>query len=454
MKRLSSYTICIELKTTNKFMLVHGYTGAIDILDRKIILYLKENEDALSEETFPFLDETWKNLQKRGYITSKTKEEEHLFVKKMADLLHRQNKSFQKHFGFLVSYNCNFRCPYCYESKISDFGSGWSKRTFNRELIDEVYNAMLLIEPHKQLHAKSLLLYGGEPLLKENREVIKYIVEKGCSLGHTFSTITNGYDLDSFLDLLAPDKIASLQITVDGCKETHDRTRIHKDVKSTFDKIVDNIKLALERNIHVSIRMNCNEKNIAEVNQLKAIFERCGFYNYKGFYFYSALIYDYLQEYKKADERANSLKFMERQNFINKFKEHSNQNFEDEGFERKIKKAIMTGNKILLSPTYCAAFSSSYLFDPCRNIYSCWETLGDPNTVVGSYDAEKVIFNANLDKLHSFNVGKSEKCSRCKYVFLCRGGCPVRKNDQLCAIIPKLFETSANKAYFDYMKSI
>lgn len=454
MQRLSSYVICVSLKNTTKKMLVHGYTGALDILDEKIYSHLEDHKNALCKNEFPFLDKTWDKLINRGYITSKNKDEEVLYVQKIADLLHKQNKQNQKNFGFLISYNCNFRCPYCYESKISDFGKAWTKRTFTKELVDEVYNAMLVIEPHKHLHSKNLLLYGGEPLLKENLEIVKYIVTKGCDLGYKFSTITNGYDLDSFLDLLTPDKIASLQITVDGSKMTHDQTRIHENEKSTFEQIIKNIGLALQRNVNVSIRMNCNEKNIAEIAELKSIFEKEGFYKYEGFYFYSALIYDYLEEYKESDAAANNLKFMERQNFVNQYREQSDYNFEDEGFASKITKSMKTGNKVLLSPTYCAAFSGSYLFDPYHNIYSCWETLGRKDTIVGKYNKETVSFNTNHEKMHSINVGKSPKCNNCKYVFLCRGGCPVRKNEHLCSIIPKLFETSANKAYWSNLATV
>ncbi len=454
MKRLSSYVICVELQNTDKCLLVHGYTGAIDIIDNKIVQYLKKNRHSFYEVEFPFFHQTWKNLEKRGYITPKTQEQEITYVQRMANLLHRYNKKAQKYFGFAVSYNCNFRCPYCYEARVSDFGKGWTKKTFAKKTVDEAYNAMLLIEPHKHLHIKNLLLYGGEPLLKENKEIVTYVVNKGTELGYKFSTVTNGYDLDSFMDLLAPNKIASLQITIDGSKRTHNKTRIHKNGRSSFEQIIKNIGQALQQEVKIRIRMNCNEENITEIAELKSIFEQEGFYNYKGFYFYSALIYDYLREHKGKDMLANDLKFMGREDFINCYKEDSEHNYEDEGITDKIASAIKNGRQIPLIPTYCAAFSHSYLFDPYRNIYSCWEVLGKPDSIVGKYNESDVSFNGNLDKLHAFNIGKSKKCNKCKYVFICRGGCPVRKNKHLCSLMPKLFEISANKAYNASLASV
>ena len=53
-------------------------------------------------------------------------------------------------------------------------------------------------------------------MLKENKDIVTYIVEKGVANGHKFHSVTNGYDLEAYADLLSPDKIARLQITLDG----------------------------------------------------------------------------------------------------------------------------------------------------------------------------------------------------------------------------------------------
>lgn len=122
-----------------------------------------------------------------------------------------------KKFTFLITYNCNFRCPYCYESPISAGGNCWSKQVFTKEMVDRLYDSLLEISP-RELHSKRITLYGGEPLLAENKEIVSYIVSKGVKLGYTFDAVTNGYDLEVYADLLSSDKIAFLQITLDGCK--------------------------------------------------------------------------------------------------------------------------------------------------------------------------------------------------------------------------------------------
>ena len=156
---LSYYTIPVKLEDEeNKYLLVHGYTGAIDIVDGSI---WKELKDYSSESTLSL--EVTQLLQKRGYLTTKSKDEEIEYVSKLANLFHQAQSKLHKSFGFIVSYDCNFRCPYCFENEISQHGAHWSKRAFTKELVDKVYDAMFQIEPRQELHFKQILLYGGEP---------------------------------------------------------------------------------------------------------------------------------------------------------------------------------------------------------------------------------------------------------------------------------------------------
>lgn len=69
--------------------------------------------------------------------------------------------------------------------------------------------------------------------------------------------------------------INSVQITIDGPKEVHDRRRILRNGKGTFDRIIENI-----RNIHdilrVSIRINVDKENADRVFELIDFIEKTG----------------------------------------------------------------------------------------------------------------------------------------------------------------------------------
>lgn len=452
MNRVSSYLIDVEIKSTGEHMLVHGYTGAIDVVSKEIAMYLHENSSQIDKEVFPFSNSTWEKLNKRGYVTSKTENEEIDTVRKMADLFHTRNKNLCKNFGFIVSYNCNFRCPYCYQSRISDFGNKWSTQTFSTSMVDNAFKAMNTIGPVHKCHNKSICLYGGEPLLSENFEIVKYIVEKGSGLGYTFSVITNGYNLEDFESLLSPDKIREMQITIDGSKETHNKTRIHENGSDTFTKIVRNIKLVLQKGVTVRIRMNCNHENISEIAELRAVFEKEGYFNYPSFSFYCALINDYLKEFKNHNCDAANVNFMERKTFVNLHDEKYEYSFEDEGFTKRILDAVKKGHGYSLNSIYCGAFSSTYMFDPYGRIYACWEKVGQTDLSIGSYDANSVTYTEQLKKFHNHNVAKMPKCVTCKYVFVCKGGCPSKNHNHHCSNLSKIFEISVNKAYLRMQK--
>ena len=236
--RVSSYMIPVKLEQEEgMYMLIHGYTGAMDIVSENLLNEIKSVETKNS-----FAQPMIEQLLKRGYLTTKTQEEEYAYVARIAKALHQKSLIMNTSFTWIVSYNCNFRCPYCFENR--ETKNGKKKIAFTKELVDIAYKAQDFIQPRKELRKNSITLYGGEPLLAENKEVVNYIVEEGKKRGYTFEAITNGYELDQFLNLLTPDGINRLQITIDGPKEIHDQRRIHYRDGGTFDKIIENLQLA------------------------------------------------------------------------------------------------------------------------------------------------------------------------------------------------------------------
>ena len=229
--RTSSYIIPVKLESEEgKYMLIHGYTGAMDIVSESVVLCLKYNEiKKLS-------DLTLQALQRRGYITNKTKEEEIEYVERVAQALHKRDEILHKSFTWVVTYNCNFRCPYCFEKR--EYKDSPHRIVLTKSQVDRLFNAMIEIEPRKQLQDSVITLYGGEPLLKENKEIVTYIVQEGRKRGYKFHAITNGYDLDSYLSLLAPNLITLLQITIDGTKKNHNQKRKHFEDSNSFDEKV------------------------------------------------------------------------------------------------------------------------------------------------------------------------------------------------------------------------
>jgi uncharacterized protein len=348
--RKSSYTISVKLETEeDKYMLLHGYTGALDIVSGNVVNYLDYMNNPESKNV-EVSESTFNALRARGYLTEKTKEEEIAHVRNFADLLHQKEKLY-KGFLFLVAYDCNFRCPYCYESTVLKNSRQWTKKVFSKEMVDKAYEAMLKIEPNRKLHSPGITLYGGEPLLAPNKEIVTYIVQKGIALGYNFTAITNGYDLDAFKELLGPDKISFMQITVDGLKETHDRRRIHFRTGKSFDKILDNIGMALKQDVSISVRVNTDATNFNELPQLEQIFKESGYTEYPKFSMNSAIVSNH------GTVQSKSINFLSHTEFDQKHKSinYKYQCGEVTSLASMLYRTIKEQKRIHFSPTYCSA---------------------------------------------------------------------------------------------------
>lgn len=204
--RTSSYIIPVKLESEEgKYMLIHGYTGAMDIVSESVVLCLKYNEiKKLS-------DLTLQALQRRGYITNKTKEEEIEYVERVAQALHKRDEILHKSFTWVVTYNCNFRCPYCFEKR--EYKDSPHRIVLTKSQVDRLFNAMIEIEPRKQLQDSVITLYGGEPLLKENKEIVTYIVQEGRKKGYRFSTYATWWIRQSITRAIA-DQARTIRIPV------------------------------------------------------------------------------------------------------------------------------------------------------------------------------------------------------------------------------------------------
>lgn len=280
--RLSSYLIDINLKNRpGKTLLMHGYTGAMDIIDNSLLESLKQ-ADATGD--FSGIDNSiLELLVKRNYLTEKTKEEEIEYVCRVAKILAKRNKLLNPAmFTIIVTYDCNFSCPYCFERKIIKKNMPLRSWTMDQETVDKVFTAILAIAPNEKQRNKTILLFGGEPLLKNNYDIVKYIILKGREGGYGFDAITNGFDLDCYSEFLGND-IKSVQVTIDGTRDTHDIRRPFGKNGKSFDKIISNIKIGLDKGVYVSARINVDADNIEEVGKLDAFFEHEKLYEYNIF---------------------------------------------------------------------------------------------------------------------------------------------------------------------------
>lgn len=186
-------------------------------------------------------------------------------VKRLTKLIDQtdNNDSFF-HLHINPTLDCNFNCWYCYENHLA--GSRMNESTLNAvlRLVDRVF------EEKKDLRHFSLSFFGGEPLMyfdKTVKPLVDYISEKcyACGVGFNVHFTSNGFLLnDTMIDYLSQ-KNCSFQITFDGHRQQHDKTRHTSLGHGSYDIIMNNIAKLTKLGIEVIGRINFTSENIESV---------------------------------------------------------------------------------------------------------------------------------------------------------------------------------------------
>lgn len=450
--RTSSYNIIVKVDDdAGRYALLNSYTHAFDIVNQNVYRYLK-NEGSDCDIS----DETKKKLVKRGYITSLSKEDERELVKRLLDKIYDEVRLKNFGFHFIISYDCNLRCVYCYEDPILNGCACLPKCRISKEQVDKAYE--IIIEKDKdKTGRKTIHLYGGEPFLVENYEMLEYIVQKGKELGYVFSVTSNGYDLDKYIDYLEENsKIFSFQITIDGVEDIHNERKPHYRNKDSFAKITSNVDSLLKLGISVSIRINTDPYTMERVDELFMYFQEKGWFQYEKFKPYCALL---RKEVPIRGGKDLSKEMFTQSEFYRIFlekgiNEKSGGAFTCQDYDiQSMLNRLLLGKSVRYKSNFCGAQTGSIIFDPLGDIYSCWDVVGQKEQRVGRYIPNFILEEGFADKWFNSRISE-HKCLNCKYVFFCGGGCfanAMRLNGKAqsgeCNDFPRLFRYGMQQIY-------
>lgn len=119
----------------------------------------------------------------------------------------------------------------------------------------------------------NVALFGGEPLLNPRGcELIMELLRAEGLLGEV-QLITNGIILNERIYLrLVQRGLTGVQVTLDGMKDTHDRTRSTLGGSGTFDQIIENLRVCMSAapGGRWNIRVNVTSNSYDEVDTLIA----------------------------------------------------------------------------------------------------------------------------------------------------------------------------------------
>ena len=476
----SLYAIYVETGNEDRCLLVHGYTAAMDLVSRNVVSFLREGgavrEDSASGGHQVKAD-TINLLKSRGYLTNLDSDEEREYVSGMVGFFHRAASRISS-FLFLVAYDCNFTCPYCFEGGISGFGTRWSKRIMTKDLVDIAYRAMLEINPVRALHNNNITLFGGEPLLPENHDIVSYIVERGTRRGYVFTAVTNGYTLEHYADLLKPGMIQSLQISLDGNRDRHDRLRVHRTEGKTFERIMENIDMALRSGVSVCVRINTVGGGRDDLLDLYLEFIRRGWVRTGRFSahrsrlkFASGLPHCDLHALPTEGKNVCTVPAVsdpdppevEGRRAIYRLdcaagKESREDSYEaDFEVRQKVRRFFGGESWALFRSDFCGARTGMVVFDPEGDMYACLESVGRREHRIGSYHDGLEMEDCELEKWREWESRDAE-CFTCKYLLFCGGGCAASSilgNDgaERCGNFQAVFRNAVAETYREFSRT-
>ena len=334
------------------------------------------------------------------------------------------------HLLYVPTMNCNMQCKYCY----------LKENTIDLKHDDKYLKTLdYAVKKFKDAGVVpfNISLHGGEVTTlskKDFRDIIEFISnyykdnkkiieENGFRLGEPHIK-TNLLNIEKHIDTIK-DFNVSISGSLDLPFSLHEEYRVTKGNQKTLDRILQNVKLL--ENIP-------NKKKV------------------------SATIFK--EHYDKLDEIVKDIKYLEKNtcldmndfNFMIGFVSeddkvlHAMSEEEQVNLYNRMKKEFLNTSLDYgvrntwfaeFNPTYCTNCDNCgekfFLLERDGDIYSCVRGQKNPNFYYGNIykdSVEDIMNNARIKIFENHNkVGFNEECLNCKYLYLCKTGCPYVKNN-------------------------
>jgi uncharacterized protein len=337
---------------------------------------------------------------------------------------------------------CNFRCPYCFENSQQD-SAIMSPDTISR--------LISFIKSHKDIRHLSIAWYGGEPLLAF--DVMCEVTEKVKALDldcEGVGIITNGYLLDSKkIARLNELNINSIQITLDGLEQAHNKRRMLAGGGSTFQCIMNNIDTLMNSTYAgaCTIRVNIDRRNLDQFVLLRsALLEK---FKGKKLSVYAGQVNTGVGH---SYDSACNLDLHAWKEFTLEVLRQSGQ--PTGGF-------YPGGN---LDSICVATTHNGFVVGPAGELYKCWEDVGKQAMAVGSIHQDTPVTNPELQALYCLGTDaySDPECLECEVLPICGGGCANKrlrakqfseKGLEFCSAYKDNL-TIYLEAYIDYFRSM
>ena len=369
---------------------------------KKLSKLLVPEETFRAVEKVPLSPSDEALLSRLGMIVDDREEEKRTMLS-FLDKMNNNNSALNV--TVVLNLDCNFACIYCYEGDMKG----------NLYMSEETGDHLIrFIKDNFPERKTSLLIdfYGGEPLLSLglvksiSKSLKSFIERKGAS--YSFTLVTNGSLFKKEVaEELVPLGLKSVQITLDGPAQNHNKYRPFKSGADSFEIIIKNIRETWDL-VNINIVGNYDKNN------------------YEKF----PLLLDYLQDAGFPPEKIAGVKFSP---VMNRPEGDTSPVDYNGGCMSINEPWLLTAGEFLreeilrrgyhtpkVGLTICAIENrDSYVVNYDGGIYKCPAFIGKKGFAVGDL-VTGVGEHANAYKL---GIWKNEECAECVYLPLCFGGC-------------------------------
>lgn len=390
----------------------HGYflynsrTNSFMSLNKSIYLFLNKLKNFGGEVDINDLDESViEKLLSAKVLVDSFDDDNYLIQKKYL----KYNSNFSSNsLGLVIvpTCACNFACPYCYEHNLPN-------NIMNEKTEDKLIEFIKSFKKANQLH---ICWHGGEPLIgyeSIKRTLMK--IEKEDTINLTaHSMVSNGFLFDEEKCTFFKDyNLNSIQITIDGLPETHNKSRQHKSGQPTYDTIIKNIEtiFRIMPDCHVIVRMNIHQENKddcpALYHELKKRWEGNNF----------SITMKYAIDHGECK--------------VPCIKDRGQIKYAKELYEKYGIKEINFYPKNQMGG--CTAdHNNSFVVGPNGELYKCWVDVGKPNREIGNIYKNEINLSLYSEYLVGTDMFSDQKCLSCFLLPVCDGGCALfRLNNKL-----------------------
>ncbi|MGC1121460.1 MAG: radical SAM protein [Candidatus Methanofastidiosia archaeon] len=410
----SRYNVFFKVKGKHDYALFNTFSHAILSIDQDL-------KDVLEKGDVNSLNESMKEqLSQMGVIIPEDTDERVLYK-----YLHDMTTYVQEDSCFVIfpTYDCNLRCPYCYE--------GTEKpSTFMDDTVVE--NTVNFIQ-HTTLENKSRAVvvgfYGGEPLLYPEtcaaigKAVSEWAAEKKILYYGTLTT--NGTLLTEKTARIVLPYIASVHITLDGGKDMHNTKRVYRNGKGSYQEVMRAVNILKDTPLHLTVRIHVDlsEPPYKGLEVLEDL-ESMGLQGRPNLHIYFKELEppnaclsaspgeEYLEKKKKALHK-----------FPTVWKEAQNRGWGPHmSVEAGSEHGILSFNIVPCDHLK----RGRYVVGPEGDVYMCPMSAGYPHHSIGTLEKGGILrYAPSYFSLLTRDPLTLEGCSECVFLPMCSGGCPV-----------------------------